>query len=264
MSEVITAVQTDLGTPIDMTGVNVYTHCYEPMHDPSHIITNDNEFYITKLTNLCGAPGYLEFHFSALTSLNAFRIKAIQSDNYNYHFTHFILQYSIDDEVWKYIPHKIYVVDDIIAPVQCTEVDPPVLSQIPPGGLSPIISFPRVEAYKIRIIWWNTTHPTNDYCAIDEIYWYDTAQAVYRVYDVPLIQKEYLDSIDKTHFESSVLQNFISSMQLSLAKMMTDFANVKLCNTTGKIWNLQLNEETHKAVIDVDLTSVLGKDKRIR
>jgi hypothetical protein len=61
------------------------------------------------------------------------------------------------------------------------------------------------------------------------------------VYDIPTVQKEYYDSINKREFESEVLQTLLSTMTFADYKMMTDFINLKFANTTGYLQNMQLN-----------------------
>lgn len=72
----------------------------------------------------------------------------------------------------------------------------------------------------------------------------------YIVYDIPLIEKDYYDSVDQKEFESSVLQKLLSSLTFQDYKMMTDFVNIKFGNTTGRLQNMQLNEVNTMAVID--------------
>lgn len=64
----------------------------------------------------------------------------------------------------------------------------------------------------------------------------------YTVYDIPCIEKEYYDSVDQREFESSVMQKFLSTLTFQDYKMMTDFVNIKLGNTTGRLQNMQLND----------------------
>jgi len=71
------------------------------------------------------------------------------------------------------------------------------------------------------------------------------------VYDVPVIEKTYYDSIDKEVFELQILQNIISTMDLSEYKMLTDFTNIKFTNTTGIMQNMLLNETTISDVLDI-------------
>jgi len=77
------------------------------------------------------------------------------------------------------------------------------------------------------------------------------------VYDVPVIEKEYYDSINKRDFELEVLQLLISSMDLSSNKMLTDFTNIKFTNTYGLLQNLTLNETTVSDIVDI-VTTVPG------
>ncbi len=71
------------------------------------------------------------------------------------------------------------------------------------------------------------------------------------VYDVPVIEKEYYDSIDQEAFELQVLQELINSSDLSSRRMLTDFANIKFTNTHGLLNSMQLNETTTTSVIDI-------------
>lgn len=73
----------------------------------------------------------------------------------------------------------------------------------------------------------------------------------YIVYDVPVIQKEYYDGIDKKDFETQVLQVLLSTTKFSDYKMLTDFVNLKFANTTGDLQNMQLNPVTIPAVVDI-------------
>jgi hypothetical protein len=76
------------------------------------------------------------------------------------------------------------------------------------------------------------------------------------IYDIPGIKKSYYDSIDKIDFESAVIQEFLSSMDLKDYRMMTDFTNLKFCSTTGKMNNMLLNKNNKLAVKDMGLTSI--------
>lgn len=71
------------------------------------------------------------------------------------------------------------------------------------------------------------------------------------VYDIPVIEKEYYDGINKEDFELQILQNIISSMDLSEYKMLTDFSNIKFTNTVGIMENMLLNQPTISDVIDI-------------
>ena len=71
------------------------------------------------------------------------------------------------------------------------------------------------------------------------------------VYDVPVIEKNYYDSVNKEVFELQILQNLISTMDLSNYKMLTDFANIKFTNTIGIMENMLLNVPTISDVIDI-------------
>ena len=71
------------------------------------------------------------------------------------------------------------------------------------------------------------------------------------VYDIPMVEKEYYDNINKREFESQVLQAMLSSMVFADYKMMTDFVNVKPANTTGYLQNMQLNPVNRLPVISI-------------
>jgi hypothetical protein len=71
------------------------------------------------------------------------------------------------------------------------------------------------------------------------------------VYDIPVIKKEWYDSIDTTLFETTVLQKLITEVTFKDYKMLTDFVNFKLANTTGEMENMQLNDVDMLPVIDI-------------
>ena len=71
------------------------------------------------------------------------------------------------------------------------------------------------------------------------------------VYDVPVIEKDYYDSIDQRAFELQVLQTLISSADLSDRRMLTDFSNIKFTNTFGLLESMLLNQPTISSVIDI-------------
>ncbi len=71
------------------------------------------------------------------------------------------------------------------------------------------------------------------------------------VYDVPVIEKDYYDSIDQQAFELQVLQTLISSSDLSDRRMLTDFSNIKFTNTFGLLSTMLLNQPTISSVVDI-------------
>ncbi len=73
----------------------------------------------------------------------------------------------------------------------------------------------------------------------------------YIVYDIPVIKKEWYDSIDSALFETTVLQKLITEVVFKDYKMLTDFVNFKLANTTGEMENMQLNDVDILPVIDI-------------
>jgi len=79
----------------------------------------------------------------------------------------------------------------------------------------------------------------------------DTDATTYIVYDVPVIEKDYYDSIDQQAFELQVLQTLISTADLADRRMLTDFSNIKFTNTFGILATMLLNQPTISSVIDI-------------
>jgi hypothetical protein len=77
------------------------------------------------------------------------------------------------------------------------------------------------------------------------------------IYDVPVIEKEYYDSIDKKAFELQVFQQLISTANLSDRRMLTDFLNIKFTNTYGLLNTMLINQPTISSVIDIVPTEPL-------
>ena len=71
------------------------------------------------------------------------------------------------------------------------------------------------------------------------------------IYDVPVVEKDYYDSIDQKAFELQVLQALISSADLADRRMLTDFSNIKFTNTFGLLSTMLLNQATLSSVIDI-------------
>jgi hypothetical protein len=71
------------------------------------------------------------------------------------------------------------------------------------------------------------------------------------VYDIPTVKKSYYDSIEAKDFESTVLQQLLSTLTFKDYKMATDFVNFKFANTTGLMQNMQLNEVDALPVVDI-------------
>jgi len=76
------------------------------------------------------------------------------------------------------------------------------------------------------------------------------------VYDVPVVEKTYYDSINQDDFELVVLQKMLSSFSIYKYRMLTDFTNLKFANTTGRMTNMKFNKVTRVAVKDSGLCSV--------
>lgn len=87
------------------------------------------------------------------------------------------------------------------------------------------------------------------------------------VYDIPVIEEEYYNdpNFSQTDFENDVMQTIIST-DLTDARMLTDFTNIKFTNTDGLLVNMHLNEPTGLPVIDIvhSLPAILNdKDRYI-
>ena len=86
----------------------------------------------------------------------------------------------------------------------------------------------------------------------------DDINSTYTFYDIPVIKKSYMDrlvSLNDTmgyadNFESVIIQQFLNNVKITSYRMMTDFVNIKFCNTTGKIKNMIYNKSTRKDVED--------------
>lgn len=75
--------------------------------------------------------------------------------------------------------------------------------------------------------------------------------STYIVYDIPAVEKDYYDSINKRDFETQVLQQMLTTMTFKDYRMLTDFVNFKFANTVGQMNNMQLNDVDLPAVIDI-------------
>jgi len=71
------------------------------------------------------------------------------------------------------------------------------------------------------------------------------------VYDIPVIQQSYYDSINQDTFELQVLQSILTNMNFINYRMLTDFVNLKFGNTIGKSRAMLLNSTTKLPVIDI-------------
>ena len=71
------------------------------------------------------------------------------------------------------------------------------------------------------------------------------------VYDIPVIKKEYYDSINQREFETQTLQQLLTTMEFKDYRMLTDFINFKFANTTGLLQNMKLNEVTLPRILDI-------------
>ena len=84
----------------------------------------------------------------------------------------------------------------------------------------------------------------------------DSTSGVSIIYDVPVVQQDYYESIDKGLFELEILQKLVSFGVLSNYRMITDFINLKFCNTYGKCTNMNYNNVSIPDVIDIDFCDI--------
>jgi hypothetical protein len=73
------------------------------------------------------------------------------------------------------------------------------------------------------------------------------------IYDIPVIEKTYYDSIVKKDFELDILQKMMTVMDFKSYRMLTDFTNLKFTNTIGSMNNMSLNPVTKADVIDLEI-----------
>ncbi len=73
---------------------------------------------------------------------------------------------------------------------------------------------------------------------------------------IPGVPIEYEGGINKVDFESQVLQAFLGSAEFKSYRMLTDFINIKLCNTTGQSKNMLKNDPTSLPIVNLGLTSI--------
>lgn len=83
----------------------------------------------------------------------------------------------------------------------------------------------------------------------------DTTAGISIIYDIPVVEKTYYDSIVKKDFELSVLQNMMSVMDFKSYRMLTDFTNLKFTNTIGTSVNMNFNPVTKLRCIDMGITT---------
>ncbi len=78
------------------------------------------------------------------------------------------------------------------------------------------------------------------------------------VYDIPVVEAEFYNNVDKSSFELQTLQTLLQSVDLVDYRMITDFVNVKFSNTTGYMKNMNLNQQSMRSVLDIGLSAVPG------
>lgn len=83
----------------------------------------------------------------------------------------------------------------------------------------------------------------------------DTTSANTIIYDIPVVEKTYYDSIVKKDFELEVLQQIMTTMDFKSYRMLTDFTNLKFINTIGELTNMNYNPVTKSDCIDIGNTS---------
>ena len=73
----------------------------------------------------------------------------------------------------------------------------------------------------------------------------DSSGSTFVIYDTPVIYTPYLeqDYLMRNKFDTYVLQNIIDKFNVNNKKMLTDFNNIKYCDTYGKLTNMLFNKE---------------------
>jgi len=102
-----------------------------------------------------------------------------------------------------------------------------------------------VGQYQARLIFRNSLE---DFTMSDVV---QSDSSTFIVYDIPTISKDFYDNIDQVDFELNVFQTMLNTMTFKDYRMLTDFVSFKFANTTGLMKNMQLNEVTKPAVIDI-------------
>ncbi len=75
------------------------------------------------------------------------------------------------------------------------------------------------------------------------------------VHNIPYIKTDFLaDDDDRKDFEASTIQTLINSIDVNSKKMLTDFINVKFCDTTGILSNMNYNKSNLVDVLSNTLT----------
>ena len=76
------------------------------------------------------------------------------------------------------------------------------------------------------------------------------------VYDIPVVEKNYYDSIDQDSFELNVMQQMINSFESYKYRMLTDFLNLKFVNTFGRMGNMKYNKVSKLPALDSGLDAI--------
>jgi len=80
-------------------------------------------------------------------------------------------------------------------------------------------------------------------------------QEEYKIYGVPLINKDYFDSVDKLEFTETVL-NKIVNFNINDIKMINDDVGLNFSNTSGYSTNMKYNKNTKLFVDEYNPTSI--------
>jgi hypothetical protein len=119
---------------------------------------------------------------------------------------------------------------------------------IPTGKLDYFITIARgttlIAKYQASLVF---RQSLENYTMSDVVY--DSSTCI--VYDIPVVEKNYYDSINKVEFESQVLQKLLTTLSFKDYRMLTDFVSLKFSNTTGLMKSMLLNDVNHSSVIDI-------------
>ena len=86
----------------------------------------------------------------------------------------------------------------------------------------------------------------------------EDSTGVFTIYDVPMIKESFMNALTETQRNAFVMQVFnkFTSVNLEEYRMLTDFVNMKVANTTGYVKNMLYNKYTTDPVYSIDPTSI--------
>jgi hypothetical protein len=78
----------------------------------------------------------------------------------------------------------------------------------------------------------------------------ENGEPIYKVYDTPVILSAYLNEsyFNRAKFDTYVLQKYINNINLTSQRMLTDFNNIKFCDTYGYLINMKYNSKSRTII----------------